>query len=188
MNSMKANTDKKKKMLLLSLLKGGTNDKKKEAKESWDSFKKRFRADWQPINVAREAQMKIEDLRMKDRADDYVNKFCLIAMETEYDDMALIKFFKEGLPGLLQDKIMLRSKGAPDTLEDWYKFAIRYDNQYKLAMANKKRRTTTRDAVKPRIVQKEKETMINRILSESDKKDYLAQGKCFRCAKTGHIS
>uniref|UniRef100_A0A0W0G0W2 Reverse transcriptase-rnase h-integrase n=1 Tax=Moniliophthora roreri TaxID=221103 RepID=A0A0W0G0W2_MONRR len=60
MNPLKANTDEKKKMLLLSLLKGKTNRwkimeqiklfpededakvKKKAAKESWISFKKRF--------------------------------------------------------------------------------------------------------------------------------------------------
>ncbi|ESK80913.1 hypothetical protein Moror_1324 [Moniliophthora roreri MCA 2997] len=103
MNPLKSNTDKKKKMLL-SLLKGKTNtwkiteqmklfpedndpeEKKKAAKESWSSFKKRFQAKWQPIDVTEEAQMKIEEVRMKDRADDYVNKFHLIAMETGYDE------------------------------------------------------------------------------------------------------
>ncbi|ESK85977.1 hypothetical protein Moror_9478 [Moniliophthora roreri MCA 2997] len=82
MNPVKANTDEKKKMLLLSLLKGKTNrwkiteqlklfsedddseTKKKTAEETWSSFKKRFRAEWQPINVAGEAQMKIEEVKI----------------------------------------------------------------------------------------------------------------------------
>ncbi|ESK81232.1 hypothetical protein Moror_14427 [Moniliophthora roreri MCA 2997] len=118
MHPMKANTDKKK-MLLLSLLRGQTKqwkiaeqlklfpeDKdnkgtKKTAKETWGSFKKRFKTDWQPIDVAGEAQMKIEDLQMKERVDDYVNKFHLLALETGYDNNMLIKFFREGLPGSL---------------------------------------------------------------------------------------
>uniref|UniRef100_A0A0W0GDG0 Retrotransposon gag domain-containing protein n=1 Tax=Moniliophthora roreri TaxID=221103 RepID=A0A0W0GDG0_MONRR len=89
--STAANTDEKKKMLLLSLVKGNTSEwkqretmklfpedddpeeKKKAAEETWSSFKQRFRARWQPINVVREAQAKIKQIRMTDRADEYVN-------------------------------------------------------------------------------------------------------------------
>ncbi|KAI3608175.1 hypothetical protein WG66_006615 [Moniliophthora roreri] len=125
MNPVKANTDEKKKMLLLSLVKGNTSEwkqretmklfpedddpeeKKKAAEETWSSFKQRFRAEWQPVNVVREAQAKIEQIRMTDRADKYVNRFRLIAMDTKYDDEALMRFFREGLPESLQTKIML---------------------------------------------------------------------------------
>uniref|UniRef100_A0A0W0FRC2 Retrotransposon gag domain-containing protein n=1 Tax=Moniliophthora roreri TaxID=221103 RepID=A0A0W0FRC2_MONRR len=48
---------------------------KRAAEETWDSFKARFRKAWQLVNVKGDAQMKIEDLRMKERADDYVNQF-----------------------------------------------------------------------------------------------------------------
>ncbi|ESK80821.1 hypothetical protein Moror_4320 [Moniliophthora roreri MCA 2997] len=48
---------------------------KKAAEEMWDSFKARFRKTWQPVDVKGDAWMKIEDLRMKERADDYVNQF-----------------------------------------------------------------------------------------------------------------
>ncbi|ESK80815.1 hypothetical protein Moror_15756, partial [Moniliophthora roreri MCA 2997] len=111
MNPVKANTNEKKKMILLSLVKGGTGEwkiretmrlfpedddpetKKKAAEETWSSFKQRFRNEWQPVNVVREAQMKIEEIKMKDRANEYVNRFRLIAMDTKYDDEALMKFF-----------------------------------------------------------------------------------------------
>ncbi|ESK81409.1 hypothetical protein Moror_16555 [Moniliophthora roreri MCA 2997] len=91
MNPVKANTDKKKKMLLLSLVKGNTTEwkqretmklfpedddpkeKKKAAKETWSSFKQRFRNEWQPINIVREAQTKIKQIKMTDRADEYIN-------------------------------------------------------------------------------------------------------------------
>uniref|UniRef100_A0A0W0FE03 CCHC-type domain-containing protein n=2 Tax=Moniliophthora roreri TaxID=221103 RepID=A0A0W0FE03_MONRR len=202
MNPVKANTDEKKKMLLLSLVKGNTSEwkqremmklfpedddpeeKKKAAEETWSSFKQRFRAEWQPVNVVREAQAKIEQIRMADRADEYVNRFRLIAMDTKYDDEALMRFFREGLPESLQTKIMLRTDGEPETLDDWYKLAIKYDNQYKLVMANRKKR----EPIKPKIARKEKEITVGRLLSESDRKDYMVAGKCFRCAKTGHVS
>ncbi|KAI3608833.1 hypothetical protein WG66_003892 [Moniliophthora roreri] len=131
MNPVKANTDEKKKMLLLSLVKGNTSEwkqretmklfpedddpeeKKKAAEETWSSFKQRFRNEWQPVNVVREAQAKIEQIKMMDRADEYVNRFRLIAMDTKYDDEALMRFFREGLPESLQNKIMLWSQDCP---------------------------------------------------------------------------
>ncbi|ESK81928.1 hypothetical protein Moror_667 [Moniliophthora roreri MCA 2997] len=93
-------------------------------------------------------------------------------MEMGYDNEALIKFFKEGLPESLVNKIMLQTDGVPETLHKWFELAIR------------------REPVKPKITRKVEETMIGKIglLSESERQDYLAQGKCFRCAKTGHIS
>ncbi|KAI3598473.1 hypothetical protein WG66_000676 [Moniliophthora roreri] len=120
---------------------------------------------------------------MKDRADEYVNRFRLIAMDMKYDDEALMKFFRDGLLESLQNKIMLRTDGAPKTLKDWYKLAVRYDNQYKLVMANRKKR----ELIKPKIA-REKEVTVGQMLSKSDRKDYMIAGKCFNCAKTGHLS
>ncbi|ESK81893.1 hypothetical protein Moror_700 [Moniliophthora roreri MCA 2997] len=171
MNPVKANTDEKKKMLLLLLVKRNTSEwkqremmklfpedddpeeKKKAAEETWSSFKQRFRNEWQPVNVVREAQTKIEQIKMTDRADEYVNRFCLIAMDTKYDNEALMRFFREGLPESLQNKIMLRTEGEPEMLDEWYKLAIKYDNQYKLVMANRKKK----ELIKPKIARKEKE-------------------------------
>ncbi|ESK81426.1 hypothetical protein Moror_9657, partial [Moniliophthora roreri MCA 2997] len=51
-------------------------------------------------------------------------------------------------------------------------------------MANRKKR----EPIKPKIAWKEKEVTVGQLLSESDRKDYMAAGKCFRCAKTGHLS
>uniref|UniRef100_A0A0W0GFS0 Retrotransposon gag domain-containing protein n=1 Tax=Moniliophthora roreri TaxID=221103 RepID=A0A0W0GFS0_MONRR len=197
MNPSKGNTDKKKKMILLSLLKGKTTEwkmteqeqlfpedddpeeKKKAAEETWSVFENRFKKHWQPVDVAGDTQMRIRDLQMKECADDY----------TGYDDVTLMTFFKEGLVPSLQDKIMLRSEEPPETLDKWYEIAIRYDNQYKFTMANKKRRQP-KETIKPKINRKEKEVVINRTfpLSDSDKKDYMVQGKCFQCAQISHIS
>uniref|UniRef100_A0A0W0FM09 CCHC-type domain-containing protein n=1 Tax=Moniliophthora roreri TaxID=221103 RepID=A0A0W0FM09_MONRR len=74
--------------------------------------------------------------------------------------------------------------GEPESLDEWYKLAIKYDNQYKLVMANRKKR----EPIKPKIARKEKEVTVGQMLSESDRKDYMVAGKCFHCAKTGHVS
>ncbi|ESK83150.1 hypothetical protein Moror_15004 [Moniliophthora roreri MCA 2997] len=106
MNPVKANTNEKKKMLLLSLVKGDTAEWKQR------ETMKLFPEDGDPETKKRaaeeiEAQMKIEQIKMKDRADKYVNRFRLIAMDTKYDDEALTKFFRDGLLESLQNKIML---------------------------------------------------------------------------------
>ncbi|ESK81096.1 zinc finger cchc domain-containing protein 16-like [Moniliophthora roreri MCA 2997] len=105
-------------------------------------------------------------------------------MDTKYDDEALMKFFRKGLPESLQNKIMLRTDREPEMLDEWYKLVIRYNNQYKLVMANRKKR----EPIKPKIARKEKEVTVGRLLSKSDRKDYMVAGKCFCCAKTGHVS
>ncbi|KAI3621550.1 hypothetical protein WG66_000412 [Moniliophthora roreri] len=51
-------------------------------------------------------------------------------------------------------------------------------------MANRKKK----ELIKPKIAWKEKEVIIGQMLSELDRKDYMVAGKCFRCAKIGHIS
>ncbi|ESK82793.1 hypothetical protein Moror_12292, partial [Moniliophthora roreri MCA 2997] len=188
MNLSRADMDEKKKMLLLSLVKGKRTVEWKMREQMRlfpenDPKEKRK----QPIDLKGQAQMKIEEIRMMDRADDYVNKFHLIVMETKYDEQVLMKFFREGLPVSLQDRIMLQTDGAPETLDEWYQTAIKYNNQYKLVIANKKRRSA-KEPVKLKVLRKEKEVVIGGILSESDRKDYMAQGKCFCCAKTSHLS
>uniref|UniRef100_A0A0W0FBX9 CCHC-type domain-containing protein n=1 Tax=Moniliophthora roreri TaxID=221103 RepID=A0A0W0FBX9_MONRR len=51
-------------------------------------------------------------------------------------------------------------------------------------MANRKKK----EPIKPKIARKEKEVVIGQMLSESDRKDYMAAGKCFHCAKISHLS
>ncbi|ESK93077.1 hypothetical protein Moror_8889 [Moniliophthora roreri MCA 2997] len=68
---------------------------------------------------------------MMDRADNYVNKFRVMADESGYDDQALIHIFRKGLPNSLARKILNQPQGRPADLEEWYKAAIQYDEQYK---------------------------------------------------------
>ncbi|ESK82722.1 hypothetical protein Moror_5689 [Moniliophthora roreri MCA 2997] len=132
-----------------------------------------------------EAQIKIEEAKMTDRADNYINDFRVMADESGYDDQALIHIFCKGLPNSLSAKILNQPQGRPADLEGWYKAAIRYDEQYKYyeAVQKPKRFRITDD--------KKKKVSINHMtnqLSEEERKKYMANGRCFRCAKQGHMS
>ncbi|KAI3605001.1 hypothetical protein WG66_001916 [Moniliophthora roreri] len=103
-----------------------------KAEETWSAFQKRFKETWQPIDTARDVQLKIDDLQMKDQADEYIHDFQLLTMETRYDNQALTKIFREGLPLTLQLKILNCPEEALTKLDNWYKMAIHYDNQFKM--------------------------------------------------------
>ncbi|ESK82289.1 hypothetical protein Moror_15470 [Moniliophthora roreri MCA 2997] len=90
---------------------------------------------WELVDTIGDAQLKIKDLQMKDRADEFVHEFRLLAIETGYGDQVLIKIFREGLLLSLAKKIMDRLEEKPETLKRWYKAAIRYDNQWKMTEA-----------------------------------------------------
>uniref|UniRef100_A0A0W0FF01 RNA-directed DNA polymerase n=1 Tax=Moniliophthora roreri TaxID=221103 RepID=A0A0W0FF01_MONRR len=108
-----------------------------------------------------------------------------MADESGYDDQALIHIFRKGLPNSLSAKILNQLQGRPADLEGWYEAAIRYDEQYKYYEAvQKPKRFRLTD-------EKKKKVSINRMtnqLSDEEQKKYMADGRCFRCAKQGHMS
>uniref|UniRef100_A0A0W0GE76 Retrotransposon gag domain-containing protein n=1 Tax=Moniliophthora roreri TaxID=221103 RepID=A0A0W0GE76_MONRR len=106
MHPTKYDNDEKKCLFLLSKLK--------------DEFKKHYL----PADIQAEAQIKIEEAKMMDRADNYVNDFQVMANESGYDDQALIHIFRKGLPNSLLAKILNQPQGRPVDLEGWYEAAI----------------------------------------------------------------
>ncbi|ESK80854.1 hypothetical protein Moror_15425 [Moniliophthora roreri MCA 2997] len=65
----------------------------KAEKVTWAEFKLSFK----PLDTVLEAQLKLRDLKMKARADKYMYQFAYLAKQTEYNDMAQIVAFKQGL-------------------------------------------------------------------------------------------
>ncbi|ESK84300.1 hypothetical protein Moror_3751 [Moniliophthora roreri MCA 2997] len=109
-----------------------------------------------------------------------------MADESGYNDQALIHIFRRGLPNSLSAKILNQPQGRPTNLEGWYEAAIRYDEQYKYykAVQKPKRFRISED--------KKKKVTINQIneqqLSNEERKKYMADRRCFRCAKQGHVA
>uniref|UniRef100_A0A0W0FFM1 Uncharacterized protein n=1 Tax=Moniliophthora roreri TaxID=221103 RepID=A0A0W0FFM1_MONRR len=120
--------------------------KEKRAKKSgdeeltWDNLKASFKKHYLPADIQVDTQLRIKEACMTDRADNYVNKFRVMADESEYDNQALIHIFWKRLPFNLAKKILNQPQGRPADLEGWYEVAIQYNEQYKYAKAVQKPR------------------------------------------------
>ncbi|ESK85154.1 hypothetical protein Moror_3570 [Moniliophthora roreri MCA 2997] len=63
-------------------------------KVSWGDFVEDFKMSFKPLNTALEAQLKLQDLKMKERADKYMYQFSYLAKQMGYNDAAQIVAFK----------------------------------------------------------------------------------------------
>ncbi|KAI3609242.1 hypothetical protein WG66_010637 [Moniliophthora roreri] len=130
MHPTKYDNDEKKCLFLLSYLRGkGTESWKKgqsakifEPKSgvtplTFQGLKDEFKKHYLPADIQAEAQIRIEEAKMTDRADNYVNDFRVMADESGYDDQALIHIFRKGLPNSLSVKILNQPQGRPADLE-----------------------------------------------------------------------
>ncbi|KAI3603357.1 reverse transcriptase-rnase h-integrase [Moniliophthora roreri] len=139
-------TDQMKKLFLLSYMTDGLEEFWKNEKTdlllafnpdaekvSWVDFVEDFKTSFKPLDTTLEAQLKLQDLRMKERADEYTYQFSYLAKQMGYNDAAQIVAFKQGLPKSLVLKIMTRPKGAPTNIKDWMNAAILFNESYKQA-------------------------------------------------------
>ncbi|ESK82063.1 hypothetical protein Moror_13411 [Moniliophthora roreri MCA 2997] len=112
-------TDRTKKLFLLSYMTDGPGEFWKNEKMdsllaldaeaekvTWREFIEDFKTSFEPLDTALEAQMKLRDLKMKERADEYTYQFTYLAKQTGYNDTAQIKAFKQGLLRSLMLKVM----------------------------------------------------------------------------------
>ncbi|KAI3619448.1 hypothetical protein WG66_012643 [Moniliophthora roreri] len=157
-----------------------------EAKKvKWGEFIDDFKTLFKPLNTTLEAQLKLQDLRMKERADKYTYQFTYLAKQTRYNDAMQIVAFKRGLPKSLVLKIMTRPEGAPTTIKDWMNAAILFDESYKQALEYGKMWEEDNGRKQQRNFRKKEDITIKQI-SEIDRKEYMAKGLCFRCRRGGH--
>ncbi|ESK83089.1 hypothetical protein Moror_6072 [Moniliophthora roreri MCA 2997] len=139
--------DRSKKLFLLSYMTNGLgefwkNDKTdlllafdpEAEKVTWSEFIDDFRTSFKPLDPALKAQLELKDLRMKERADEYMYQFTYLAKQTGYNNAAQIVAFKRGLPRSLVLKIMTRPEGAPTMIKDWMNAAIIFNESYKQAL------------------------------------------------------
>ncbi|KAI3619187.1 hypothetical protein WG66_012829 [Moniliophthora roreri] len=137
MHPTEYDNDEKKCLFLLSYLRGKNteswkngqsrkifNPKSGETALTFQTLKDEFKKHYLPADIQAEAQIKIEEAKMMDRANNYVNDFRVMADESGYDDQALIHIFRKGLPNSLSAKILNQLQGQPTDLEGWYEAAI----------------------------------------------------------------
>ncbi|ESK95472.1 hypothetical protein Moror_12742 [Moniliophthora roreri MCA 2997] len=155
-------------------------------KVTWSEFLDDFRTSFEPLDPALKAQLELKDLRMKDRANEYMYQFTYLAKQTGYNDAAQIVAFKRGLPRSLALKIMTRPEGAPTTIKDWMNTAILFDESYKEALEYGKTWDDEHGGRKPQRNFRKKEDVAIKQIVDVDWKEYMAKGLCFRCGRNRH--
>ncbi|KAI3595041.1 hypothetical protein WG66_002411 [Moniliophthora roreri] len=111
MHPTEYDTDEKKCLFFLSYLRGKDTQawkqrntdlifdwKDGDEKLEWKDLKAAFKRHYLPIDIKADAQLKIEDMKMGERADNYINEFRVLADESGYDEEALAHIFRKGLP------------------------------------------------------------------------------------------
>lgn len=109
--------------------------------EDYDEFKKRIRQVFGTSNEAAVAARMIQGLSQTKSAADYTAKFQQYAVQTDWDDKALMVMYKQGLKGNVKAELM-RSGTTLDTLDQLQKESIRIDSDlYELSIELRQGRT-----------------------------------------------
>ena len=91
-------------------------------------------------------------------------------------------------------KKILDRDNIPETLEEWYKKALKIDNDYHKVQRIIRRDAPKKDEGKPRWnFQKEQDDNamdvdVFKTMTEEEKKELMRKGLCFWCKKEGHLS
>ncbi|KAI3595022.1 hypothetical protein WG66_002410 [Moniliophthora roreri] len=130
MHPTEYDNDEKKCLFLLSYLRGKNTESWKNGQSAkifepksgatpltFQTLKDEFKKHYLPADIQAEAQIRIEEAKMTDRADNYVNDFQVMADESRYGDQALIHIFRKRLPNSLSAKILNQPQGRPADLE-----------------------------------------------------------------------
>ncbi|ESK84883.1 protease [Moniliophthora roreri MCA 2997] len=86
-------------------------------KVSWGDFIEDFKMSFEPLDTALEAQLKLRDLKMKDRADKYTYQFLYLAKQTGYNNAVQIVAFKRGLLKSLKEDVAIKQISEIDRKE-----------------------------------------------------------------------
>ena len=111
--------------------------------EEWPEYKEKLRQAFAIPNEPAIAERAIQNLRQTRSAGDYANLFQQYATNTEWNDKALMRMFRQGLKDSVKKELM-RSGARINTVNDLITEAIRLDNElYELSQE-------TRGEPKPR--------------------------------------
>ena len=80
----------------------------------------------------------------------------------------------------------------PKTLEEWYEWAMRLDNNYRKIMRimgqGIKKKKPNNNRKRWMFIQKDPNAMDVDTMSIEEQNELMKKGACFRCKKTGHLS
>ncbi|GBE79571.1 hypothetical protein SCP_0207710 [Sparassis crispa] len=167
---------------------------------SWRDFIASVNKAFGDENIEETAHTLLRNIKQGTRtADDYIAEFRSIESKAKLEDAGNIEYFKWGLNDPLRQRIY-GMESMPKTLDKWYEYASRFDNQWRSAQIFKRGATTTtrgkgRSVHRPYYLASAKDPNAMDIdhvnisrLSPDERQKRMKEGLCFLCGKKGHIA
>ena len=166
----------------------------------WNDFLKELRNSFHPYDKEGDALDKIIRMRQGTASiEDHVAKFKVLLADSGVadDSPAALDYFQKSIRVPLLKKILDRDN-IPETLEGWYKKALKINNDYHKVQRIIRRDAQKKDEGKPRWnFRKERDdntmdvdviTKTFKAMTDKERTDLMKKGLCFRCKKVGHLS
>ena len=131
--------------------------------------------------------------------EDHVARFKVLLADSGVteDSPAAREYFQKSIRVPLLKRILDRDN-VPETLDEWYRKALKVDNDYHKVQRIIRRDAPKKDEGRPRWnFRKERDdnamdmdvvTKTYKAMTDEEKTELMKKGLCFRCKKAGHLS
>ena len=166
----------------------------------WDDFLRDLRESFKPYDKEGDALDEIIKMRQGNTTiKDHVAKFKVLLADSGVaeDSPAALDYFQKSIQVPLLKKI-LDWDNVPETLPEWYKKALKVDNDYHKVQRIIKRDMPKKEEGKPRWnFRRDKDenamdvdviTKVFKTMTDEERTELMRKGLCFRCKKGGHLS
>jgi hypothetical protein len=153
---------------------------------NWQAFKIYLTKQWKPVGYLLEAQHKMTHLRQgNESVKDYNTRFAILGPQTQFDDQALLNFYRQGLKPIIRSKIM-ESGNVPTTVQEWQTRALDIDLGWRESQMLNRGSSQPRIRVAEHVLSQE----FNRPkrLSDEEYQKRFKERRCFKCGKLGHMA
>ena len=169
---------------------------------TFKKFKESLIESFKQYDAPGDALDEMRTMRMGDiPIDEHIAKFKILVTNSELEESAaVVNFFRETLPIPLQRQILCCDE-PPEKLEDWYKKATRFHNNWKKMQRILGRGQQTKNETKPqsqnqqnprRFTFPKRERDPNAMdvdrLTVEERNQLMKEGRCFRCRERGHTA
>ena len=168
--------------------------------EKWSDFLRDLRNSFKPYDKEGDALDEIIRMRQGNTLiEDHVVKFKILLADSGVteDSPAALDYFQKSIRIPLLKKILDRDN-VLETLPEWYKKALKIDNDYHKVQWIIKRDAPKKEEGKPRWnFRKEKDEnamdvdvimKVFKTMTDEERTELMKKGLCFRCRKVGHLS
>ena len=166
----------------------------------WSDFLRDLRNSFKPYDKEGDALNEIIRMRQGNTTiKDHVARFKVLLADSGVteDSPAALDYFQKSIRVPLLKKILDRDN-VPETLPEWYKKALKIDNDYHKVQRIIKRDAPKKEEGKPWWnFRKERDEnamdvdvimKVFKMMTDEERTELMKKGLCFRCRKVGHLS